>query len=393
MEIEAFSQGAMLGIFFHAFGHMVISELKLASTEPEEDAVDELSTILLSTVMIRVPESEGESYAQVIMGSALYLKFSAEELRAQDKGIPFHDEHPPDERRVANILCLAAGADPHHFFLTAAKAGILQDRLRRCAETYQERQAVWDELLARAVEGRKSRGMLTLEVVPSRNPTYRRFEQVFEQGGDFDQMLVFFVAMGRLPRDVPIVVKDCGVANGFWSPREAEIVLCYGRDLAHEALHLLLHQRMGLLPVVEIEDHLGHARGLDLLQRVDDVLRAAAQDRLVGELLRPHVAQDVHDVDEVPVGRRHLLARGRREGRDQSVLEIAHQRLLAVLLLLRRRSDMNEVRAHGPPHRPLELGLAGLAIDAHSVGQRAIDHGGGEGRVDHVPVVLRRKLH
>ncbi len=227
VEIEAFSQGAMLGIFFHAFGHMVISELKLASTEPEEDAVDELSTILLSTVMIRVPESEGESYAQVIMGSALYLKFSAEELRAQDKGIPFHDEHPPDERRVANILCLAAGADPHHFFLTAAKAGILQDRLRRCAETYQERQAVWDELLARAVEGRKSRGMLTLEVVPSRNPTYRRFEQVFEQGGDFDQMLVFFVAMGRLPRDVPIVVKDCGVANGFWSPREAEIVLCY----------------------------------------------------------------------------------------------------------------------------------------------------------------------
>ncbi len=54
---------------------------------------------------------------------------------------------------------------------------------------------------------------------------------------------------------------------------------------------------------------------------------------------------------------------------------------------------MDEVGAHRPPHWPLELPLAGLAIDAHGIAQRAIDHGGGEGGVDHVPVVLRGKLH
>ena len=99
--IEALPKGAMLGIFFHQFGHMVISELGLPSTGPEESAVDELSTILLTEVMIRVPQSQRESYAEIIMGSALFGKISAEEARTQGKGIPFHAEHAPDERRFA----------------------------------------------------------------------------------------------------------------------------------------------------------------------------------------------------------------------------------------------------------------------------------------------------
>ncbi len=40
-------------------------------------------------------------------------------------------------------------------------------------------------------------------------------------------MLELFAAVASLPRDITVVVKDCGVANAFWSPREAEIILCY----------------------------------------------------------------------------------------------------------------------------------------------------------------------
>ncbi len=159
--IEALPKGAMLGIFFHQFGHMVISELGLPSTGPEESAVDELSTILLAEVMIRVPQSQRESYAEIIMGSALFGKFSAEEARTQGKGIPFHAEHAPDERRFADILCLAAGADPFRFMLTAAKAGIAEDRLRRCAKDYEKRRAAWDGLMTRATGGRTSSGTLS----------------------------------------------------------------------------------------------------------------------------------------------------------------------------------------------------------------------------------------
>src|SRR3981081_340891 len=43
------------------------------------------------------------------------------------------------------------------------------------------------------------------------------------------------------------------------------------RDLAHEAVHLFLHLRMRLHADVEVEDHLGKAGGLDLLERVGDL--------------------------------------------------------------------------------------------------------------------------
>jgi hypothetical protein len=39
--VETWSRGAMMFVFFHEFGHMAIDVLKLPSTGPEEDAVDE----------------------------------------------------------------------------------------------------------------------------------------------------------------------------------------------------------------------------------------------------------------------------------------------------------------------------------------------------------------
>src|SRR3981081_3501312 len=48
-----------------------------------------------------------------------------------------------------------------------------------------------------------------------------------------------------------------------------------GRDLAHEAIHLVLYLLVRLEPDVEIEDHLGEAGGLHLFQGVDDALGRA----------------------------------------------------------------------------------------------------------------------
>ena len=51
-------------------------------------------------------------------------------------------------------------------------------------------------------------------------------------------------------------------------------------DFTHEAVHLLLHLRVWLHADVEVENHLGEARSLDLLQRGGD---AGADD--LGEQL------------------------------------------------------------------------------------------------------------
>src|SRR5215213_9965570 len=56
--VETWSRGAMMFVFFHEFGHMAIDLLKLPSTGPEEDAVDEFSTLILTEVILQAPEAQ-----------------------------------------------------------------------------------------------------------------------------------------------------------------------------------------------------------------------------------------------------------------------------------------------------------------------------------------------
>ena len=64
-----------------------------------------------------------------------------------------------------------------------------------------------------------------------------------------------FAAMGRIP------LQD---------PRSIALLPERGRDLAHEARHIVLDLRVRLHPHVEVEDHFGEACRLDLFQRLGD---------------------------------------------------------------------------------------------------------------------------
>lgn len=137
--VETWSRGAMMFVFFHEFGHMVIDLLKLPSTGPEEDAVDEFSTLILTELILQAPEEQKDFFAEVVRGGALFWKYSADRMEARGRSVPFYDEHSPDARRFANILCLATGADPLRFIPMAVKAGIPENRLHRCAGDYKRR--------------------------------------------------------------------------------------------------------------------------------------------------------------------------------------------------------------------------------------------------------------
>ena len=145
--VETWSRGAMMFVFFHEFGHMAIDLLKLPSTGPEEDAVDEFSTLILTELILQAPEAQKNLFAEVVRGGALFWKLLAERSEAKGHSTPFYDEHSPDIRRFANILCLATGADPLRFIPMAVKAGIPENRLHRCAGDYKRRHAAWNELM------------------------------------------------------------------------------------------------------------------------------------------------------------------------------------------------------------------------------------------------------
>lgn len=233
--VETWSRGAMMFVFFHEFGHMAIDLLKLPSTGPEEDAVDEFSTLILTELILQAPEAQKNLFAEVVRGGALFWKLLAERSDAKGHSTPFYDEHSPDIRRFANILCLATGADPLRFIPMAVKAGIPENRLHRCAADYKRRHAAWNELMEKhGKQGQglgqdkdKGGGRMTLKIEPPRKAAHKPFEEDFRRENFFQQVLDVMAGALHLPRDVPVVVKECGMANAFWSPRAGEIILCY----------------------------------------------------------------------------------------------------------------------------------------------------------------------
>lgn len=236
--VETWSRGAMMFVFFHEFGHMAIDVLKLPSTGPEEDAVDEFSTLILTEVIVQAPEEQKNLFAEVVRGGALFWKLSAERMEARGRSAPFYDEHSPDIRRFANILCLATGADPLRFIPMAVKAGIPEHRLHRCAGDYKRRHAAWNELMEKYGKQGKGGGRMTLKIEPPRKSAYKPFEDEFRRDNFFQKVLDLMTSAVRLPRDVPVVVKECGQANAFWSPRAGEIILCY--EMYAEIVQLFL---------------------------------------------------------------------------------------------------------------------------------------------------------
>jgi hypothetical protein len=186
-------------------------------------------------MILQAPEAQKNLFAEVVRGGALFWKLMAERSEAKGHSTPFYDEHSPDIRRFANILCLATGADPLRFIPMAVKAGIPENRLHRCAGDYKRRHAAWNELMEKyGKQGQgqdqdqgKGGGRMTLKIEPPRKAAYKPFEEEFRRDNFFQKLLDLMAKSVHLPRDVPVVVKECGMANAFWSPRAGEIILCY----------------------------------------------------------------------------------------------------------------------------------------------------------------------
>ncbi len=231
MQVTGLSVSAMMFVFLHEAGHMLISELKLPAIGPQEDVADEFATFVLTSALTEAPEDQKGAIADLVYSGALFWKLAAAERANAGGKIAWYDEHSPDERRYYNILCLATGADPLRFVGRAVKDGVPQSRLNRCAEEYKTKYAAWDVLMAphepgwfeRTFGGRE----LTIEYGPAVSGTFGAFENVYRQGTVFQPFLASVSRAVSLPNDIPVVVRGCGEVNAWWSPSEKKITLCH----------------------------------------------------------------------------------------------------------------------------------------------------------------------
>lgn len=134
---------ALVFIFYHELGHALVDLLDLPIVGREEDAVDQLATVMLLETW------EGEESEMALLATA-----EAFGVDSGDVELATWDEHSLDEQRYYNVLCWTYGSDPDYFSpLTEDGWGLPVERAERCSEEYELMSRAWDRLLGPHLAG------------------------------------------------------------------------------------------------------------------------------------------------------------------------------------------------------------------------------------------------
>lgn len=145
-EIQATLQtGIFFQVLIHEFAHAAIDIKHIPVLGNEEDAADKIATIILLSTGKNNP-----SIAKLaIVGSIAYWNAKATgylEKTFLGENL-FADEHPLNEQRMFNMVCLAYGSNPSMYLDVAKNVGLPQERASRCEGEYIKAKAAISDLL------------------------------------------------------------------------------------------------------------------------------------------------------------------------------------------------------------------------------------------------------
>ncbi|HEX8556868.1 MAG TPA: DUF4344 domain-containing metallopeptidase [Pyrinomonadaceae bacterium] len=142
-EIGELVANATTFVFFHEVGHALVDAYDLPVTGREEDAVDQLSVLVLA-------DGTDEGDQAVLDAARSFAGQSDEKL----DDIAFADEHSLDRQRFYNIICLLYGRNGRKFASLVEGGTLPEGRAERCADEYARADRAWDALLAPYVKPR-----------------------------------------------------------------------------------------------------------------------------------------------------------------------------------------------------------------------------------------------
>lgn len=142
-DVDSNVAGALNGIYYHELGHALIDLYDLPTTGKEEDAVDQLSAL----VMIGNAE-DSQDYRDIISTIEAWGRMSKEtETGPLDQGA-FADEHSLSGQRYYNMMCYLYGSNHNAFLPLVAEGELPVGRAMQCEAEYNKMAHAWGTLLA-----------------------------------------------------------------------------------------------------------------------------------------------------------------------------------------------------------------------------------------------------
>ena len=227
----------MVFVFLHELGHALIDLLDLPTVGKEEDVVDEFATWVFLKGAREADPQDAEVGIEALLLAAeswrLLWKGTEAELK-RGKALPWWDEHSLDIQRYYNILCLIYGSNPGRSWPLVVRSEMPIERARKCEHEWPQKEKAWERLLAGKYvpEGQPRPpgewGRFVFLYGEARSEFGRQLEEGMRQTGGFAQIVDALNEVLLLPPgEVPVIGKDCGFANAYWSSSEKKIVLCW----------------------------------------------------------------------------------------------------------------------------------------------------------------------
>lgn len=136
-QLDEAVNGTVVHTLLHEIGHALIDAWKLPIAGKEEDAADQLSTLILI--------EETEEGEQIALDSARSFKLCADFDMGEERA--YWDEHSLDEQRFYGILCMLYGHDPEKYAYLIMDGTLPPARARLCQDDYARLKESWQTLL------------------------------------------------------------------------------------------------------------------------------------------------------------------------------------------------------------------------------------------------------
>lgn len=226
-EADLFVLGNTLFILYHELGHALIDLLGLPVLGHEEDAADNLASIMM------IPDDPDPMMDELIVAAAdgWYLG----NLRQREAGNvepSWWGEHSLDMQRFYSVVCLMYGSDPAGFAELADSVNLPPDRRTSCAGDYLQARAGWGRLLAPHLLPAETRAERRSAVALDFGPPASGQDYVaslLRESGLIEAVASDIGTGFKLPRDLTLRFRECGGSNvnAFYESASATVTFCY----------------------------------------------------------------------------------------------------------------------------------------------------------------------
>lgn len=217
-EAVEFVQNNARFVLYHEFSHLLIAQFDLPILGKEEDAADNIASVILLG-------ERDEKYDNILFDAAGGWYLSDQSNTSDFEESDFYDGHSLDIQRFYQIVCLMAGQRVDAFGAFAAEYGLDKDRIDSCAADYEQLAQSWGVMNESFVAPNRGKGYTAKIAYDAPTKETELSAKIVKDSGMLEELQQRFAE--TLPEETSFRTTSCGDQNAFYDPETAEITICY----------------------------------------------------------------------------------------------------------------------------------------------------------------------